>query len=105
MPSNDTVLYSIRLRHRTRQSYFPPLAMCKQVYRRTPSTGEGEDGVSWYLSNWLAFYTSPRQGTSRARPEARGKTGPHARSSLLLGVATPCPAYLVFLETQAGNPT
>lgn len=58
MSSNDTVLHSIRLRHRTLESYFPPLAMCKQFYRRTPPTGEGVDEVSWYLSTGLMSYTS-----------------------------------------------
>lgn len=43
-PSNDTVLLSIRLRHRTQESYFPPLAMCKQYDRRPPPTGKGVEG-------------------------------------------------------------
>lgn len=29
-PSNDTVLHSVRLRHRTQELSFPPPAMCKQ---------------------------------------------------------------------------
>lgn len=43
-PSNDPVPNSIRLRHRTQESQFPPLAMCKQFDRRTPPIGEGVEG-------------------------------------------------------------
>lgn len=94
-PSNDTILHSVRLRHGTQESHFPPLAMCKQFYGRTPPTGEGVDEGSWYLSNWLTSYTS-RIGHFTG--EARRTQEDRFTSQVFppLGVTTPCPAYLVF---------
>lgn len=43
-PSSDPALHSIRLRHRTPESHFPPLAVCKQFDRRAPPTGDGVEG-------------------------------------------------------------
>lgn len=103
-PSNDTVLHSIRLRHRTQKSYFPPLAMCKQFYRRTPPTGEGVDKVSWYLTNWLTFYTS-RLGhfTGEARRIWKDRVASQVFPSSWCGHTLS--GIFGFLESQAGNPS
>lgn len=95
----DTALHSIRLRHRTQESHFPPLAMCKQFYRRSPPTGEGVDEVSWYLSNWLTSYTF-RIGhfTGEARRTQEDRVA--SQVFPLLAGTTPCPAYLVFQKPR-----
>lgn len=77
------------------ESHFPPLATCEQSAEASP-TGEGADEVSRYVSIF-----DSRAGHFRG--ESRGR-GP-GQGPLVSCGHTLCLAYLVFSETQAGNPT
>lgn len=71
--------------------------MCKEFYIRASPTGEGAGEESSYLSNWLTFDASGiGHFTGKARRTWEDSIA--ARSSL--GVAIPCPAYLVFQKPR-----
>lgn len=80
------------------------------VLQKTPSTGEGVDGVPWYLSNWLIVYTS-RIGHFAGEARRTWEDGvenqvfPSSWCGHTLSGIFGLFVCLFVLETQAGNPT
>lgn len=71
--------------------------MCKEFYIRASPTGEGAGEESSYLSNWLTFDAS---GIGHFTGKARRTWGDSIAARSSLGVAIPCPAYLVFQKPR-----